>query len=224
MNPKYIAPGFEQQAFNCPFCGAFSAQIWDTFYTEVPRYTEPPSFESTIYIARCNSCADFSIWLNGIMVYPDSSIAPLPHDDMPENVKELYNEARGIINKSPRGASALLRLALDKLCNEVCEDCKSSKLDGKLDLKIGILVSKGLPGKLQKVFDFVRVTGNDAVHELGLMNVKDNPEIAVALFSLINIIVEKMITEDKKIDGLYELIPEKRREKIEERNAKVLNK
>ena len=51
------------------------------------------------------------------MLIPANSTAPMPNVDMPKCVKELYEEARGIVNKSPRGAAALLRLALDKLCD-----------------------------------------------------------------------------------------------------------
>ena len=75
--------------------------------------------------------------------------------------------------------------------------------------------------KLQKAFDFVRVTGNDAVHELGIIDVQDNPEIATTLFKLLNFIVEKMITENNKIEVLYNLIPESKREEIKKRNKKA---
>ena len=44
-----------------------------------------------------------------------------PNVDMPESVKQLYNEAGTIYNKSPRAACALLRLAIDRLCNELEE-------------------------------------------------------------------------------------------------------
>lgn len=40
---------------------------------------------------------------------------------MPESILHLYNEAGLIYNKSPRAACALLRLAIDRLCNELGE-------------------------------------------------------------------------------------------------------
>jgi len=43
----------------------------------------------------------------------------MPHLDMPDTVKELYNEAREIASESPRAAAALLRLALEKLTEEL---------------------------------------------------------------------------------------------------------
>lgn len=227
-NNKYKMPLYQEKAFICPHCGAYARQDWSDCYNEIFSKYDGLKYERTIIAnAKCDACGKFSVWLRGdnknssIMIYPDTAIAPMPNNDMPENVKELYNEARDIVNKSPRGATALLRLALDKLCDEICSDCKQPKYNGKISDKIGLLVANGLSDKLQQAFDFVRVTGNDAVHELGLIDVKDNPEIANALFGLLNFIVEKMITENKQIDDLYNLIPKSRRDKIEERNKKV---
>ena len=211
MNDKYVAPKLDLEAFNCPYCGAYSNMRW---YGVDTTASYEPSTRLSLKVAHCSFCSQFSLWSYKEMLLPANSIAPMPNDDMPECVKELYEEAREIVNKSPRGATALLRLALDKLCDEIDVECKQPKYNGKISDKIGILVKKGLSEQLQQAFDFVRVTGNDAVHELGLIDVQDNPEIATALFELLNFIVEKMITENKKIAGLYSLIPESRRDKI----------
>lgn len=53
------------------------------------------------------------------MIFPSGSNIPMPHTDMPESVKEIYNEAREIASNSPRAAAALLRLALEKLTEEL---------------------------------------------------------------------------------------------------------
>ena len=221
MKENYVAPQKDLNAFNCPYCGAYANMYWrELDFKKNNGYLGDfgANLNLNLNSAMCSRCRQISIWLNDEMLVPSNSTAPMPNEDMPENVKELYNEARDIVNKSPRGAAALLRLALDKLCNEVCNECKTV---GIIDLKIAILVKNGLTDKLQQAFDFVRVTGNDAVHDLGLINVQDNPEIANALFALLNLITEKMITENKDIDNLYNLIPESRRDKIEERNKKA---
>jgi len=49
------------------------------------------------------------------MVFPNRITVELAHIDMPEEVKEIYNEAREVSNISPRAAAALLRVALEKL-------------------------------------------------------------------------------------------------------------
>lgn len=220
MKEKYVAPQNNLDAFNCPYCGAYSKMIWfDNSFQEGNCYYGHLGLQ--LSAAKCSRCEKLSLWYGEEMIIPSSSIVPMPNEDMPENVKELYNEARNIVNKSARGASALLRLALDKLCDEICPNCKQPKYNGKISDKIGLLVANGLSDKLQKAFDFVRVTGNDAVHELGIIDVQDNPDIANTLFSLLNLIVEKMITENRQIDNLYNLIPQNRRDNIEERNKKA---
>lgn len=248
MVEKYISPQYKLNVFTCPHCGAITEQQWNdcliTFYNAtLNRYEYYPTGVSQ---TRCVACNNITLWISITkkdsnegsgeldvltntscsekeyrMIYPQTFLTSPPVENMPECVKKLYEEARSIVHLSPRGAAALLRLALDKLCDEVCEDCRKSKLNGKIDKKIELLVSNGLSDKLQKAFDFVRVTGNDAVHELGLLNVQDNPEIANALFALLNLITEKMITENKQIDSLYNLIPQARRDKIDERNKKA---
>lgn len=245
---KYISPQYQLKVFSCPHCGAITEQQWSSLLISIFNgMTSRYEYYSTgVFQTRCVVCNNMTLWIQKNnkeqedcnqgeldaltnescndeyrMVYPQTLTSCAPSEDMPNSVKELYNEARAIVTLSPRGAAALLRLALDKLCDEICPDCKQSKYAGKINDKIGLLVANGLSNKLQKAFDFVRITGNDAVHELGLIDIKDNPEIANALFALLNLITEKMITENKQIDDLYNLIPESRRDKIEERNKKA---
>lgn len=220
MSGKYVSPELNLDAFNCPYCGAYASMKW--YNVDNHNGTYGPKLNFELKSAKCERCDMYSIWAEGTMIIPSNSNAPMPNEDMPISVKQLYEEARGIVNKSPRGAAALLRLALDKLCDEIDEECRKPKYNGKISDKIGILVKNGLSEQLQQAFDFVRVTGNDAVHELGLIDVQDNPEIATTLFGLLNFIVEKMITDKKKIEGLYNLIPESRREKIKERNENAI--
>ncbi|MBQ7074264.1 hypothetical protein IJM86_04305 [bacterium] len=49
------------------------------------------------------------------MIRPNVSPAPLPNEDMPSDVKEIYEEARQVSAFSPRAAAALLRVSLEKL-------------------------------------------------------------------------------------------------------------
>lgn len=219
MNSKYVAPKKDLKAFNCPFCGAYAHMIWvdATFYINKDT-SFVRGMDHDIVGARCSKCQKISLWNEDKMVFPSSSTVEIPNEDMPESVQELYNEAREIVNKSPRGAAALLRLALDKLCDEVCLDCKTKR---NINEKIKLLVEYGLPKRLQQAFDFVRVTGNDAVHDLGSINIQDNHEIATALFGLLNLIVEKMITEDNQINEYYNSIPQNLRDSIEKRDNKA---
>jgi hypothetical protein len=147
------------------------------------------------------------------MIYPYVSNAPLPSDDLPDDLKRDYEEARNIVNFSPRGAAALLRLVLEKLC--VCLGEKGDNLNAA----IANLVKKGLPPKLQKAMDSVRVIGNQALHP-GQIDISDDRETAFKLFEIINFIVEAMITQPKKIDNLFEIVPPLQKEAIKNRDRK----
>jgi hypothetical protein len=131
---------------------------------------------------------------------------------MPIEVKKEYYEAALILTNSPRGAAALLRLAIQKLCIYLGGTGENANDD------IAALVKKGLPVTVQQALDIVRVTGNNAVHP-GQINT-DDVEIVVNLFPLVNIIVEYMISIPNKINGLYSNLPESAKSAIEKRDIK----
>ena len=138
----------------------------------------------------------------------------MPNVDIPPDIKKDYEEARRIINRSPRGAAALLRLCIQKLCAHLGESGNNINDD------ISALVKKGLNPRIQKSLDIVRVIGNEAVHP-GTIDLRDNPEIAVHLCKLINVIAEAMITQPKEIDTLYETLPPDKRAQIDRRDGKT---
>ncbi|NOD30024.1 DUF4145 domain-containing protein [Ruegeria atlantica] len=132
---------------------------------------------------------------------------------MPKNVREDYYEAALILDASPRGAAALLRLGLQKLCVHLGEPGKH------IDTDIASLVSKGLDVRVQQALDAVRVIGNEAVHP-GSIDLRANRETAEMLFQLMNLIVEKMISEPKHVQSVYDKLPQTKREAIERRDQK----
>lgn len=224
---SYTVPEFTKKAFHCPFCNAFAQMNWHTHFREqfplVHNY--PPSFVAE---AICLVCNKSSIWIaelgthtadtiqdkyTGRMIYPIASSAPMPHPDLPDICQADYMEARNIVSLSPRGAAALLRLVLQKLCNHLGSPKKS------INNNIAEMVSQGLPESLRKMFDFVRLTGNEAVHP-GEMNIQDSPELVHSMFSFINMIAEKMIAEPRQIDEMYKKLPEGKRKAADNRDGK----
>lgn len=206
---NYIKPEINKSSFTCPHCHTLSQM-------EFVQQGFKQDFNGQYYrdylnIARCLNCGNKIIWHNDIYIYPE--IQPLEaNPDMPETVLQLYNEAGSIYNKSPRAACALLRLAIDRLCNKLGETNRD------INKNIGALVERGLSVEVQKALDIVRVVGNKAVHPGQIEFDVDDADTATMLFQLINFIVDRMITEPKKISTLYDNLPESAKQSIEQRD------
>lgn len=207
---KYIQPVVFGNSFTCPHCGAIAKQDWWQKNWEGTQYSQAE--KNHLRIGTCQHCNKNSVWIIDKMYFPDSGNAPFPNPEMPVSVLKLYIEASSIGSKSPRGAAALLRLAIQVLCKELGEEGKNINTD------IGNLVKKGLPNIVQQSLDIVRVTGNDAVHP-GQIDT-DNPVTVGQLFDLVNIIVEYMIALPKKVSGIYNGLPADKVKGINDRDGK----
>ena len=221
MKKIFENPGFKKQAFTCPNCSAFSKHDWEfnyvkesngKFYGEGFNLNITPDVKK-LYICKCENCGYLSFWYDSKLSWPLNTGVEAPIEDMPVDIKELYLEASSIIELSPKGACAILRLALQKLCNRLANQDESKKIDGAIKK----LVANGLPESLQKAMDTVRIVGDEAVHP-GEINIDDNKDVAIAMFRLMNIIVEKVVVEPKEIDELYKLMPEEKIKGIENRD------
>jgi hypothetical protein len=53
----------------------------------------------------------------------------------------------------------------------------------------------------------------------GQIDLRDNPEVAAKLFQLVNIIIEKMVTEPAQINALFEDLPDGQKNQIARRDA-----
>jgi hypothetical protein len=210
---KHIDSSFQLRAFNCLFCGAYASQHWSKMI-----YTNSDGNEDYVlnaYACQCSHCARFSFWYPDGCVYPISGAAPLPNADMPNDIKADYEEARNILALSPRGAAALLRLAVQKLCAHLGEPGKN------IDKDIASLVKKGLPEVMQQALDSVRVVGNNAVHP-GQIDLTDNTNIASGLFAIVNFICENRITQPRMISQFYHAtVPEETKGHIDKRDGKA---
>ncbi|MDD2904469.1 MAG: DUF4145 domain-containing protein [Syntrophales bacterium] len=202
----YQPPEYSKTAFNCPYCGVCAHQIWSNLHSNVYGWAV-----ENLETAKCSHCSNVSIWYRKNLIFPPELGAPLPNSDLPDEIKADYEESRLIVSKSPRGAAALLRLAIQKLCKHLGE--KGTNLNDD----IGNLVKKGLSKKIQKALDIVRVIGNNAVHP-GQIDLQDDVETANKLFGLINIIAEVMITQPKHVDEFYDSLPESQKEQISKRD------
>ena len=141
----------------------------------------------------------------------DRRLVPPPNTDLPGDIKGDYEETGAIVELSPRGATALLRLCIQKLCIHLGGSGENLSED------IGALVKKGLSARVQKALDTVRVTGNNAVHP-STRDLSDDITTAKALFDLVNLIADAMITLPRQIDEMYNAFPESKREAIDRRD------
>lgn len=172
-------------------------------------------------MAVCQGCDNHSLWapvkkamsaltllsMDYRLVYPAMSPAPIPEENMPDDIKIDFEEARQVFSNSPRAAAALLRLCVQKLCQELLGK------KGDIHKQIGELVDLGLPSRVLKAFDTIRIFGNESVHP-GTVNLNDTPDVALALFSLVNMAVRHCITEEKELEAIRALTPEAKRREI----------
>ena len=210
--PDYVRPKLNMDVFNCPNCDSYSDQIWDSVQKREHSYGDIVHQEN-FRIANCRHCDEISIWNNDKMIYPSRGNAPLPNSDMPEEIKNDYVEASDIAARSPRAACLLLRLCIEKICNDKIENSNNKDLNEK----IGILVEQGLPKEIQKALDAVRVIGSQAGHPLE-MNLVDDSETAISLFKLVNFISDWGYTRSKEIDKIYDSLPDSKKNAINKRD------
>lgn len=195
---------------------------FDQSYTTSKPYVmssalSPDSFGPRIvamHLSRCHACQKVSIWYKHKCIFPSKSSAPAPNEDLSEDVKRDYLEAAEIVDTSPRGAAALLRLCVEKLANELNAQGRT------LDDKIGWLISeKGLSVEIQRMLDTVRVIGNEAVHP-GSMDLKDDVRTASMLFAILNLIAMQLLTQPRLIEEQWNTVPAKKRKAAEDRDAR----
>ena len=168
-----------------------------------------------LHLSECYNCKKVAVWVHGGLVHPPVRTGVAPNADLPSDLTADFEEARNIAQLSPRGAAALMRLVIQKLCAHLGEKGKN------IDDDIASLVAKGLNPLVQKALDVVRVIGNESVHP-GTIDLKDDQDTALRLFTLVNAIAEQMITHPKSVQSMYDQLPPGKLAAIEARNQKAL--
>lgn len=216
----YVYPKFNESKFNCPLCNAYSVQRWYGATPDFPQYehdTEYAQKTKKVAYCFCLSCGDYTIWVDKKIIFPLINGAPLPNPDMPTEVKDVYEEGRSIMSKSPRSACALLRLALEILLDDINGKNKKS-----LNQNIGILVSANkIAPEIKQSMDILRVTG-DAVLHPAIIDIEntEKPETAIKMFELLNIVTKTLISDPKLIQEYYDSnIPQPQKDAIDKRDG-----
>ena len=238
MNSEYVPPSIGSDGFNCPACGAYAHQAW---YKAGIAYTTAPTFDretapkrkfgrsdttslagfggpaqynelTNVLSSECKKCGELAIWLHDRLIWPFGSNLPPPNPDLPDDVQGDYREAGAVTQYSPRSAAALLRLAVEKLCQSLAPKGKN------LNARIGTLVERGLNAEIQQALDIVRVVGNNAVHP-GKMDISDDHQTVATLFRLVNLIGDEMITRKSQIAEFFDSLPESDKSAIAKRDG-----
>lgn len=222
LSMNYTEPEYGAASFTCPHCEVTTGQNWAG--PSSPAGAGSHGFAYSI--CQSISCQNYSLWVGGLsvdekgvptldggkVVWPPVRVGPEPNSDLNADIQKDYNEARTILSASPRGAAALLRLALQRLMKEL------GKPGENINDDIAALVGDGLRADVQQAADIVRVTGNDSVHP-GQIDTDDALTVK-KLFELINIIADDRITQPARVKAIYQDLPEDKRKAIENRDSK----
>lgn len=200
----YYPPEYRKEAFTCPHCQVYTLMHWDSL-----RLTTVSV--SPLDVAGCQHCGKVSFWgsnngpsdIQQKMIYPYIQSAPMPHPNMPDEVRVDYMEARAVMGFSSKAAAALLRLSLQNLCIHLGKS-------HNINRAIGELVADGLPLQVQQALDAVRIIGNESVHP-GEILPEDLDLNIGKVFELMNFIVQDRIARFKEIEELYQGLPESKR-------------
>ncbi|HSU56542.1 MAG TPA: DUF4145 domain-containing protein [Candidatus Dormibacteraeota bacterium] len=180
----------------------FHEREWESYALQVEN----------LWLSQCFSCKAIAAWVHDCLLFPAYNLALTLNNDLPDDTKSDFIEAAKILDLSPRGSAALLRLCIQKLCKHL------GKSGDNLNSDIAELVADGLNVRIQRGLDIVRVVGNNAVHP-GQMDLADDKDTAVKLFRLVNMVSYAMISQPKHVDSFYDELPESARQQIERRDA-----
>jgi Domain of unknown function (DUF4145) len=107
-------------------------------FVEQAKSQWPTLVVHNLHLSNCYVCKKLAVWVHDSIVSPFNKGGSPHHSDMPEDIARDYDEAGTILKMSPRGAAALLRLCVQKLCDELGQKGKT------IDAAIGTLMGEGL--------------------------------------------------------------------------------
>jgi hypothetical protein len=135
---------------------------------------------ANLHISNCHSCNGFALWVGGLLVFPTRV------DKAPELVEEDAEEAADILKKFPRGATALMRVCIQKLVPLLEDKGKA------LNQRVSSLVRKGLEVEIQQATEVLQVLRSDPLQPSQLESQADKETALRFLDSLQEVLERRM--------------------------------
>jgi hypothetical protein len=120
----------------------------------------------------------------------DRLVFPYNVDKTPDLIQEDFEEAAAMLNQSPRGATALLRICIQKLVPLL-------KQDGNyLNDYMSSLVRKGLEVEIHQAMEVLQVLRNEPGQPTSLETQQDK-EMALRFFDSLKAILERRMLQHR---------------------------
>lgn len=236
---NFVIPSPFKSSYTCPACGSYS------YHDDLPVFNNRNDHNVYVLNNRngegkfgenyqlvfknCHACGHISIfrikgrleinkftfYSNYELIYPQEIDVPEPNPDMPEHVKDFYNEARNVSKCSTRAATALLRIATEKLVKDLLGLKGKEYSETKMHHAIERLKNeKDLNLVIYNALLSLKLFGNEATHpDIDIDRLESyfshDKDLMNKLFMLINIIVDELISKPKQIMELFENAPRK---------------
>ena len=139
---------------------------------------------ANLHISNCHSCNGFSLWVSGLLVFPTRV------DKTPELAEEDVEEAAAILNKFPRGATALMRVCIQKLVPLLEDNGKA------LNQRVSSLVRKGLEMEMQQSMEVLQVLQSDPL-QLSQLESEADKEIALRFIDSLQAVLERRMPHNR---------------------------
>jgi hypothetical protein len=149
------------------------------------KHPQPLKFKmANLHVSNCHSCNGFALWVGGRLVFPTSL------DRTPELVEEDIEEAAAILDKSPRGATALMRVCIQKLVPMLRDN------DKELDDYISSLVRKGLEVEMQQSVEVLQILRKDSA-QLNPLESQADRETALRFLDSLKVVLEQRMSKNQ---------------------------
>ena len=139
---------------------------------------------ANLHVSGCHSCNGFALWVGNRLVFPYNV------EKTPDLIQGDLEEAAAILNQSPRGATALMRVCIQKLVPLLQQD------GNYLNDYISSLVREALEVELQQSMEVLQVLRNDPGQPSNL-DTKENKEMALRFVDSLKATLERRMLKNR---------------------------